>query len=909
MGGLNSLGGLNKVNVDFRPTVNLEEQNKVNANEPKQVQGDAQENAQPVKAEAKSVVCQLDVLLLGAAKKSVGADTVTNVETVGQSLVRKGVLSKTDVTLLKNLAESAAEKLKALDKFKGLDFAKAIIKIDEAFDSDAKIDGGFDFDENSEVGKAVKKAIDAQLALSEELGKLNERLAASSKVSTALYDQFTELQFQCDRRATEIDSIAFRMFDLVQKDVVNGAVGDPQIKALLDSSFSELMPREAIMMHGTAEALEKLGEKFRPLAEKLDAFSADGTKILTKAEIKALETDMETMKNAIDNVRKNGLEIKRDNQVVSRIEVDKSLLDAMDQILADTKKQIDNAKKTSVNRTIDAFIKEVDDSLYPEKSPGAGKVNLTSAGMLDFKSSRADIMKAFDDFAKGKINAGKFYDEIGRNQNKFFHGRFDDDTKLRQCGYKDNAAAGIIKTMWGLGIITSQFEELVKNAKKQSALATSDVRRIMLGEVGLSNVVEARVRGFKPDDINPATDESAVVDSEHLGAGNAGKTYLLTTKTGAELVFKPELDSRIGLARLMIGGGNAYKAEQKTVNLNFATQDTAKAFGCEDLVVKYSVGSHDGQFGVFMEKAKGFTGEDFYRRKKDKGDGFVPAGLKTQIPDGEERTKVQGQIAQKLNKLQWLDLITGQGDRHWNNYFVCIEKNVTTNTFDVTVKAIDNDASFTERQVGLQKYTLDEDKAGKFFDELKDECKKLFGEGWEREYQRVAKDVGITKNEDGSMTIDLAKAKSPEVKMALIQILGVQSIAIPEEIDKEFYDKLMEMDKDPAKKRAFLDTIKPRISKAALKTTENRLKEAIEHAKKLDKEGKVFGNDDWKDTDRLSKMHRIADGVKIVNSDGKRVVIDKKMCVNKKGRNFVDQYLTNSCPSYYKRDYLQYMFS
>ena len=29
MSGLNSLSGLNKVNVDFRPTVNLEEQNKV----------------------------------------------------------------------------------------------------------------------------------------------------------------------------------------------------------------------------------------------------------------------------------------------------------------------------------------------------------------------------------------------------------------------------------------------------------------------------------------------------------------------------------------------------------------------------------------------------------------------------------------------------------------------------------------------------------------------------------------------------------------------------------------------------------------------------------------------------------------------------------------------------------------
>ena len=125
MSGINSLSGLNKVNVDFRPTVNLEEQNKVNANEPQQVQGAAPENAQSVKEAAKSVVRQLDVLLLGAAKKSVGADTVKNVETVGQSLVRKGVLSETDVTRLKNLAESAAEKLKALDKLRRCQLSRA----------------------------------------------------------------------------------------------------------------------------------------------------------------------------------------------------------------------------------------------------------------------------------------------------------------------------------------------------------------------------------------------------------------------------------------------------------------------------------------------------------------------------------------------------------------------------------------------------------------------------------------------------------------------------------------------------------------------------------------------------------------------------------------------------------------
>ena len=54
-------------------------------NESGQPQVVAPGNAQQAKAE--SVVRQLDVLLLGAAKKSVAADIVNNVNTVGETLV------------------------------------------------------------------------------------------------------------------------------------------------------------------------------------------------------------------------------------------------------------------------------------------------------------------------------------------------------------------------------------------------------------------------------------------------------------------------------------------------------------------------------------------------------------------------------------------------------------------------------------------------------------------------------------------------------------------------------------------------------------------------------------------------------------------------------------------------------
>ena len=187
--------------------------------------------------------------------------------------------------------------------------------------------GGLDWD--GEVGQAVQAAIDAQLKLSEELGNFNNRLVQSDKVTDKLQDHFTELQFQCDRRATEINSVVTRMYDLAQKNVAEGKVADPKIQALLNAKFMELLPREAIMMHGTAEAFEAmnrtLDSKLRPLAEKLDAFKADGSKILTDDEIKSLQAAVTQMKYAVANVRNKGLEIMRGDVVVSCIEVDKAM--------------------------------------------------------------------------------------------------------------------------------------------------------------------------------------------------------------------------------------------------------------------------------------------------------------------------------------------------------------------------------------------------------------------------------------------------------------------------------------------------------------------------------------------------------------------------------------------------------
>ena len=360
MGGINSLSGLNNVNVDFRPAITTNVQKSGNANQLLPEANVAPEEAPQEMGKAKSVVRELDVLLLNAAGKSVSADAVENVRTVVESLVDMGVLTSKEKSQLQSLAENAQAKLKALDKFSGRDLAKALMQ-DKKTGETVWSKGFFGL---NAAAKAVKSAIEAQQTLSAKLGEFTNRLAENAEVKPDLQERFTELLFQCDRRASEIDSVVFRMYDLAQKDVVNGAADDPQTKALLDATFKELMPREAILMHGTAEAFEKMNEtmgaQMRPLAETLDAFAADGGKALGKEDLRVLLRDMATMKNALANVRANGIEIthvgKDGNTYVTRTEVDKSLLDGMEKVLDSIAPRISPAALRATEARLDEAI-------------------------------------------------------------------------------------------------------------------------------------------------------------------------------------------------------------------------------------------------------------------------------------------------------------------------------------------------------------------------------------------------------------------------------------------------------------------------------------------------------------------------------------------------------------------------
>ena len=912
MSRLNSLSGLNKVSVDFRPVINDPiAAGTSGVNQPQEAPEIIvnNEEQQAKLNETRNVIQKLDVLLLNAASRSIAASAAKDVmKTVGDKLAAAGVINDSDAAKLDNLAKDAAAKLAALDRFSGREIAMALTeKKNELVWRKA-------FFFLDPAAKAVKAAIEAQEALSEALGKLNDRIAKSDKVDAGMQDAFTELQFQCDRRVTEIYSVAVRMHDVVLQDAANGTVPDAKVTAMLDARFNELMPREAILMHGTAEAVEKMGESLGPLVGKLADFATDGGKTLDARELAAIQDDIRTMKSAIENVRRNGYNEKEHEDggktFTTRTEVDQSLLLAMDNVLDNASAKLADVKKTFVENTRQAFLKEVKASLRPEDASGGfealGSNIHNSETVANLIQMRDRFFAALDRFLSDKDPPPiETFDKAIAScvQELTALGKDHFTARLTAVGFNMAAAKTTAKTLMGIKIVAAQFKEMMISTQRlldsdeDMGIATGDVRRVLLGENTISSLVESKARGFKPEDVAPAADEANVVDSRPLGSGIASSTYMLTTKSGEEFVFKPELDGRTGLNKLNIGNG-AYLDTQNVANLNFATQETAKAFKCEDIVVKYSVGSHDEQFGVFMEKAKGYTGNDFADKKSSGGEGIPPSNLHTL--GTSPKFAIKGDVARKLNRLMWLDLITGQGDRHWNNYFIHIDEK----TREVTLKAIDNDASFSETRIGLLKFAPDAGKAQLFEEALREICRKLHGTSWMHELMfRVLKDPAIKRNGDNTIeSIDLGAMKSPEVGMAAVSILGVHSVALPEEIDKDFYDVLMEMDKDSAKKQAYLDSIKPRISPAALAATRTRLDEAIEHAKSLAGKGKVYGNEKWHTMSVLGRMTPMAKDVKITKLDGTSATFTGNI-------KFVEIYIVRKCPSYFMRDYFDEMFN
>lgn len=188
---------------------------------------------------ARALAQKLDAMLLQASKMStrmVDAKDITDVADLAK-------LSKADRNALAAVYKKQQKALRAVLGFTGRQIASALV---------ADENGVFDWNAASPAAKAIQKAIDSQAELSE----LFTEMANRPEITGEAFEELSELALQCDRRQSEISTLAMELADAGAKPG-----GDPAVAERLDSRLSALLQRQAITMHGNTEFVGRLKEQ------------------------------------------------------------------------------------------------------------------------------------------------------------------------------------------------------------------------------------------------------------------------------------------------------------------------------------------------------------------------------------------------------------------------------------------------------------------------------------------------------------------------------------------------------------------------------------------------------------------------------------------------------------------------
>ena len=920
---------INNVSIDyFLRGVDAVKQQKA---APAQVQGDAgATGAQQELAAAGEMAAKLDVLLMKAAQASTKSLDGKTVKSTLKQLVDDGALDKNSLNLLEKTANAAAKTLKALDKFTGSQLAAS-------FNQDGIIDP------NTKTGKALLAAIKAQQDLSDLFSQLGKSLGAMSRheaemkganpgfkgVDPKLLDAVFDMQLLCDRRGTEINHLARQMREFALYQVKEGNIPDPGIAAILKAKVNELLPRQALAMHGTTDALSTVSKevagKLRPVAEKIDAFRNNPSASLDSNAYKALQSEIATMKAALEDIRTNGIKVDDKRTMVAknvgkgRMMVAKDIVKALEEEVGKVEDMFKSAKRAVLEKVFDNYMTTMESLLCMDESEEIHQVQVSDdQNLMDMLVLRNKVMDDIKGAAKLVLDA---MDKADAPDEKT------DDKSAAALGPKELEAKinGIIKEsisltrkaravelspspsrqnynamvsrLRGASSAVVGFFKAVNNVYKgdREFFTGAEAMGVFNGTISVSSIVETRARGLEDSDVDPANEDANITGERKLGQGAAGSVYELTRSDGVKVVFKGETESRTGLANLAVGSGHSYDLGQETVNLNIAAKNAAKALGMGDLIVDYSAGVHKGVFGFYMEKAKGMTASSFVQGNSSKSPdaGMSAADLK-RLPSSD-RQKVKAGIMRELNRLQWLDLVTGQADRHSDNYFIHVDRE----TLKVTVKGIDNDAGYSQYRTGAMKFAFDAKKSKSVCNNLRELAQKIDSRNAKAEYERLLKDPGITittVGKDELITIDATKIANKAMAKAICEATGVQTLAIPDKIDRETYQTLVALKGGP-KRDAYLASIKPRLSEASYNAAVQRLDDVIEHAEALASKGGIVEPDGWANVETAPMS---AGKVNVTSLAGREVRL---------GGAIANQTNERFCPSFFARDGIDKLFA
>ena len=807
------------------------------ANPPANVPGNAPQG-QPANAPAnpptaRSLAQKLDVMLLEAAKLSTRS---VDAKSIKEATQLPG-LGKAERKALAAAAEKAQRTMKAIARYTGRQIAAAFTADDN---------GVFQWSKDPDA-KAIRDAIDAQAALGERLHALANRPEAAGDA----FDAVLDLALQCDRRQTEITTLAMELADALSN------ANDPAVAKRLDARLVTLLPRQALSMHGNTEAIEKMKATLQPLADRLESFATRPNASLSCAEFTAYAVEMQEARKTIARAAAEGFptpdggRVIPDRDFLSRLA---GLADFAEKKLLDARKNVGGAMlRHFAEHTLG--VKPGFPIFAPEHM---GTVMGNAATLFKAVQLRHAIARAAGEYIEAPqsqekrqeiLDLAKRYAQIDINDIKYDIAKLKlaFGKQVKEEAWKEIDAFFHPKPRT-LRTQIDHFFQMVKTVGRKMSpeefLSTTSARALAEGTLSFPTLVEARVHGMSDADVDPMLDDSRLAKSKILGSGQASTVKLVTYTDGTQRVFKPEALGRQGMETLTLS--RDYAPGQQVAQLNLATQTAANFLGLGDAVPKCSVGMHGGDYGLFMEKAPGLQATEFGKNAEPPG-GSLSAETVSALPD-DMHAKVIGGLLRGTNRLEWLDLVTGQGDRHAGNYLIDVKSDLT-----VTVKGIDNDLCFPAYRTGLRTYVLD-DKATLNFREACEYAVSKYPKALRAQVrQRLVNDPGVQERPDGTLVIDTSKFQTGELHFAARRAIGMHGAALPDYIDEDLYNQLLAL-QSGERRDAYRAELADRLPPAAVESALNRLDEAIAHAIKLAAEHKVVSKEDFAKRDVQKRL-------------------------------------------------------
>ena len=785
------------------------------------------DNVLPEQPNARSMIQKLDAMLLKAAGMSTKAVDEASIKKIAKT----PGLGKADREAIAASAEKARRTMKEIAGFTGRQIASA-------FSADEN--GVFNWKDNA-AATAIRAAIDAQGELSEKLHDLANR----PQTTGAAFDAVLNLALQCDRRQTEIASLAMQL-----AEAAAGVGNDPAAEKRLDMKLVALLPRQALSMHGNAEALDKMKAKLQPLADRLENFAARPNASLSSAEFMKYAVELKDACDVLANAAANGFTTPDGK---GRVMPDGDFLASLARLARDARAKLEDARRSIGEAYLRNFIERnlgvakeltilAPENMWTVRNHSSllavavelrrelGLAALEYMRVPDSEEARRKIENVLDSYAK--LDEDDLRDGV-EDLMSGCRSMMKDDKKWRKVSAMFHPKTFALRTQ------VAHFFKMVKAVRfdmtPEQFLSTSSARALVEGKLDFATLVEARVHGMSDADVDPMLDDSNDSSSVPLGAGKVNTVKLVTYKDGTQRVFKPESPGRQGMESLNLS--KDYASEQQVANLNLATQSAAEVLGLTDVVPKCSVGMHDGDYGLFMEKVPGMEAADFARGTQPEDGSLSLAEVKNLPP--EQHAKVIGGIMRGINRLEWLDVITGQGDRHPRNYMIQVWPDLT-----VSVKGIDNDICFAAYRTGLHTYVLKGEAAQTFRDKCKYIIHKYPMGLQDQVRKRLFTDPGFSEDKNGVITLDATKFKAGELHYAALRAIGMNGATLPKYIDEDLYRELTSL-RTGERREAYLADLAKRLPPDAVDSARRRLDQAIDYAIKLAAEYKVVKKDDF----------------------------------------------------------------